>query len=220
MANETFSLDTIRSEKDSVSKGLTSLEWKKFKKFETILQASDLTKNEKESQLTGYARDSLRILEVKLVAIKVLDEKNLLNQDIAENPSYYSGLLKKLKASEIAPSEYLFLEEKLAFINQEAITEKLKLNRWINVGLIVLVGVLVLLVVDVRKKQNKPVLTELSKQETLVRNLILQGKSNKEIATELFISLSTVKSHITNIYNKLNVANRRELLENSTGAST
>jgi len=42
--------------------------------------------------------------------------------------------------------------------------------------------------------------------------LILQGKSNKEIANELFISLSTVKTHITNIYNKLKVSSRQELL--------
>ncbi|WP_234414601.1 helix-turn-helix transcriptional regulator [Muricauda brasiliensis] len=220
MANEIFSLDSIRSEKDSVSKGLTSLEWKKFKKFEAILQASDLTRSEKEYQLTGYARDSLRILEVKLVAIKVLDEKNLLNRDIAENPSYYSGLLKKLKASEIAPSEYLFLEEKLTYINQEAVMKKLKWSTWLNAGLLVLIVILAYLFLRQKNGQSNPILPELSKQETLVRNLIIQGKSNKEIATELFISLSTVKSHITNIYSKLNVANRQELLKNSTGAST
>jgi transcriptional antiterminator len=48
-------------------------------------------------------------------------------------------------------------------------------------------------------------------------------KSNKEIATELFISVSTVKTHITNIYKKLAVVNRTELVTrftNSTGTST
>ncbi|HDZ13708.1 MAG TPA: response regulator transcription factor [Pricia sp.] len=34
----------------------------------------------------------------------------------------------------------------------------------------------------------------------------------KEIANELFISLSTVKTHITNIYGKLKVSGRQELL--------
>ncbi|MGB7394497.1 MAG: LuxR C-terminal-related transcriptional regulator, partial [Pricia sp.] len=38
------------------------------------------------------------------------------------------------------------------------------------------------------------------------------GKSNKEIAGELFISISTVKTHITNIYGKLKVSSRKELL--------
>lgn len=215
-----FSLEKAVLQTDSLDNGLTSIEWKKFKKFEALIHSSELTENEKEKKLTGYARDSLRILEVKLTAIKVLDEKSLLNRDIAENPSYYTGLLKKLQESTIPPSEYLFLEEKLAYINQEAVVEQLKWSRLVNIGLIAIILLLTYILVRQRKGRGKPILSELSKQENTVRNLILQGKSNKEIATELFISLSTVKSHITNIYSKLNVANRRELLENSTGTST
>tara|TARA_R110000751_G_scaffold62520_5_gene129072 strand:- start:92802 stop:93482 length:681 start_codon:yes stop_codon:yes gene_type:complete len=219
-ARENFSLEKVFLQTDSLDSGLTSMEWKKFKKFEQVLHDSGLTKNEQEEQLTVYARDSLKILEVKLIAIKVLEEKSLLNRDIADNPSYYVSLLGKLKDSNIPPSEYLFLEEKLAYINQEVVMEKLKWSRSVNIGLIALILLLTYLVVRQRKGQNKSILPELSKQETLVRNLILQGKSNKEIANELYISLSTVKSHITNIYSKSNVANRRELLENSTGTST
>jgi len=213
-------LEKVFLQTDSLDSGLTSMEWKKFKKFEQVLHDSGLTENEQEEQLTVYARDSLKILEVKLIAIKVLEEKSLLNRDIADNPSYYVSLLGKLKDSNIPPSEYLFLEEKLAYINQEVVMEKLKWSRSVNIGLIALILLLTYLVVRQRKGQNKSILPELSKQETLVRNLILQGKSNKEIANELYISLSTVKSHITNIYSKSNVANRRELLENSTGTST
>lgn len=219
-ARENFSLEKVFLQTDSLDSGLTSMEWKKFKKFEQVLYDSGLTENEQEEQLTVYARDSLKILEVKLIAIKVLEEKSLLNRDIADNPSYYVSLLGKLKDSNIPPSEYLFLEEKLAYINQEVVMEKLKWSRLVNIGLIALILLLTYLVVRQRKGQNKSILPELSKQETLVRNLILQGKSNKEIANELYISLSTVKSHITNIYSKSNVANRRELLENSTGTST
>jgi DNA-binding CsgD family transcriptional regulator len=219
-ARENFSLEKVFLQTDSLDSGLTSMEWKKFKKFEQVLHDSGLTENEQEEQLTVYARDSLKILEVKLIAIKVLEEKSLLNRDIADNPSYYVSLLGKLKDSNIPPSEYLFLEEKLAYINQEVVMEKLKWRRSVNIGLIALILLLTYLVLRQRKGQNKSILPELSKQETLVRSLILQGKSNKEIANELYISLSTVKSHITNIYSKLNVANRRELLENSTGTST
>ncbi|MCI7146341.1 MAG: response regulator transcription factor [Clostridiales bacterium] len=38
--------------------------------------------------------------------------------------------------------------------------------------------------------------------------LIYKGKSNKEIAEELFLSESTVKTHIYNIFRKLDVKNR------------
>ena len=219
-AGESFSFEKKMPVNDSVQDSLTSREWKKFKSFQAQLQSSQLSKVDKENRLTGYARDSLNILKVKLVAIKVLDEKNLLSRDIAENTSYYTALLEKLKESEIPPSEYLFLEEKLAYLNQEVLGEKLQLSRWLNWGLGVTVLLLVLVMVFQRRNRKKSVLPELSKQETLVRNLILQGKSNKEIAGELFISLSTVKSHITSIYGKLNVSNRQQLLEIGTGTST
>ncbi|NDV43430.1 response regulator transcription factor [Flagellimonas sediminis] len=219
-AGESLSFETAMITTDSVQHSLSLREWKKFKSFEAQLQSSQLSKTDNENQLTGYARDSLNILRVKLVAMKVLEEKNLLSRDIAENTSYYTTLLEKLKESDIPPLEYLFLEEKMAYLNQETLNGSLQLSRWVNIGLVLLVAFLGYMIFQQRKRQDKTILPELSKQETMVRNLIIQGKSNKEIANELFISLSTVKSHITSIYGKLNISNRRELLENSTGAST
>ena len=99
-AGESFSFEKKMPVNDSVQDSLTSREWKKFKSFQAQLQSSQLSKVDKENRLTGYARDSLNILKVKLVAIKVLDEKNLLSRDIAENTSYYTALLEKLKESE------------------------------------------------------------------------------------------------------------------------
>ncbi|MDX1462314.1 MAG: response regulator transcription factor, partial [Marinirhabdus sp.] len=51
----------------------------------------------------------------------------------------------------------------------------------------------------------------LTQQEQTVLDLILQHKSNKEIAAELFVSVSTVKTHINNIYKKLGVSSRDEV---------
>ncbi|NND62747.1 MAG: helix-turn-helix transcriptional regulator [Flavobacteriaceae bacterium] len=51
----------------------------------------------------------------------------------------------------------------------------------------------------------------LSKQEQKVLDLILQDKTNKEIAQEMFVSVSTVKTHINNLYKKLNVSSRDEV---------
>lgn len=49
-----------------------------------------------------------------------------------------------------------------------------------------------------------------SRQKT-VYELILEGKSNKEIMEELYIEQSTLKSHINQIYKKLNIKSRQEL---------
>ncbi|NER15368.1 hypothetical protein GWK08_18075 [Leptobacterium flavescens] len=54
---------------------------------------------------------------------------------------------------------------------------------------------------------------ELTEREREIAHLILSGKKNKDIAALLFIELSTVKSHINNIYKKTEVKNRRELTE-------
>jgi DNA-binding CsgD family transcriptional regulator len=41
---------------------------------------------------------------------------------------------------------------------------------------------------------------------------VIQGKSNADIASELFISLATVKTHLHNIYKKIGVESRYDLL--------
>ena len=50
----------------------------------------------------------------------------------------------------------------------------------------------------------------LTPRELQVLRLIAVGKSNRELAEELFISLSTVAHHVTNILNKTGAANRTE----------
>jgi NarL family two-component system response regulator LiaR len=49
---------------------------------------------------------------------------------------------------------------------------------------------------------------ELTSREREVLRLIAQGKSNQEIADELFITLKTVKTHVSNILAKLEVDDR------------
>lgn len=61
-----------------------------------------------------------------------------------------------------------------------------------------------------RRKSKKGFAT-LTPQEQKITAAIKAGKSNKEIASELFISHSTVKTHVNNIYKKLGVASRDEL---------
>ena len=57
--------------------------------------------------------------------------------------------------------------------------------------------------------QNSP----LTQRETEVLELLAKGKSYSVIADELFVHKETVKSHIKNIYYKLNVHTKAEAIE-------
>jgi DNA-binding NarL/FixJ family response regulator len=65
-------------------------------------------------------------------------------------------------------------------------------------------------------KQNRPVepvpaeedLGELSQREKEILLMLAAGATNKDIAERLFLSLNTIKSHIYNIYKKIDVPNR------------
>lgn len=63
-----------------------------------------------------------------------------------------------------------------------------------------------------RKKKSKVnYKVVLSPQEQKVFELMNENITNKEIADKLFISLSTVKTHINNIYSKLSISSRKEI---------
>ncbi len=54
---------------------------------------------------------------------------------------------------------------------------------------------------------------ELSKRELEVLELLAKGYSNIEIASQLFVSLSTVKAHNQNLFEKLDVKRRTQAIE-------
>src|SRR5215212_9918308 len=51
---------------------------------------------------------------------------------------------------------------------------------------------------------------ELTEREEEVLSLVAQGKANREIARQLFVSLKTVRNHVSNILLKLQVADRAQ----------
>src|SRR5476651_1737029 len=60
------------------------------------------------------------------------------------------------------------------------------------------------------KDINTDLLQTLTTRELTILQHIAEGKSNKEIAAENFVEISTIKTHINNIYAKLGVRNRKE----------
>ncbi|MBY6037501.1 response regulator transcription factor [Fictibacillus nanhaiensis] len=61
-----------------------------------------------------------------------------------------------------------------------------------------------------RQKKTRELHEELTARETEILLLMTKGKANQEIADELFISLKTVKVHVSNILSKLEVQDRTQ----------
>ena len=66
--------------------------------------------------------------------------------------------------------------------------------------------------VDMNLK-DPPAQLGLSTREKEVLQCIVKGYSNQEIADELFISLSTVKTHVSNLFSKLDIKRRTQAIQ-------
>lgn len=53
----------------------------------------------------------------------------------------------------------------------------------------------------------------LTRSELLVAGLVAKGRSNREVAAELFLSVKTVEFHLRHVFSKLQIHGRHELAE-------
>ena len=59
-------------------------------------------------------------------------------------------------------------------------------------------------------KEESAAFKDLSKQEVQVLALIMEGRTNKQIGDEMFLSHGTIRNYVSNILGKLQVSNRSE----------
>ena len=62
------------------------------------------------------------------------------------------------------------------------------------------------------KEKRETLLLNFSNTEKNIVDLILKDYSNKEVASMIYLSQNTIKFHIKNIYSKLNINSRKELI--------
>ena len=138
-------------------------------------------------------------------------------EDLKTN-NYYTELLNRLKIT-YPNSSYTKQYEREINMDNFSQTTKKKFYT-LEIKYILLFLLLISLTINLwqylnSKKQKHYSKTQakadLTKQEQTVLDLILENKTNKEIAEVLFVSLSTIKSHINNIYKKVNASSRAEL---------
>lgn len=137
-------------------------------------------------------------------------------KDISKN-DYYSGLAERLE-EKYPNTVFTELYKSEIATDQQINSQNKNANSYWKSILGVLLALSILLNIyfvarqNSRKKNHKNnALGKLTQQEQKIVNEILKDKTNKEIASDLFISLSTVKTHINNLYKKLNVTSREEI---------
>ena len=137
-------------------------------------------------------------------------------EDLQKN-IYYDNLLGRLQKKYPNSTYAKQYEAELAsdkFLIQPKQTSSQK--NWVILLLLLLAASIIYNVfqfITYRKKQNTSytIGKNLTQQEQKVLDLILEDKTNKEIASSIFVSVSTIKTHINNLYKKLDVSSRDEV---------
>jgi len=169
--------------------------------------------------LHQYSKDLNEPLAELYAYAFVSDRSNNLHEyyleDLKTN-TYYDNLLERLNTyypnspytiqyrNELASDKYIVFNNRDRF-------------NWLPISLILLVISLLanfyfgFKLKKRSSKQRQKQIEQLTNQEQNILNLLLDHKTNKEIAEALFVSVSTVKTHVNNIYKKLNVQSREEI---------
>ncbi len=172
------------------------------KKWFNSLQSFGEQLNEPLAELYSYTFLSDRTSDLHSYYVEDLKSSN-----------YYENLLNRLETT-YPNSSYTkqYRAELAADKMLISPSENKRLPWWVYlVSGVALISILGNVYFSKQLKQSRHISEKkqpLSSQEQKVLDLILQDKSNKEIANELFVSVSTVKSHINSLYKKLEVKNR------------
>lgn len=214
----------------SQNSNLADSEWKKMlnhernlqKEFAEIQNPEALIQSKKDfiNELKSYCKASLSHPLVKLLAFSKIKKKITdLKVDFKNDSDFYYDIEGKLHEYYTDTSYYLQFQEEISKLSNSIINQKFKfhknLNYLLGTLLLSLLAVLFFLLNKLKRKRKQKIInvvSTLTNQERKIAKLICNGMSNKEIASNLFISPSTVKTHISSLYSKLGVSNRKQLI--------
>lgn len=137
-------------------------------------------------------------------------------EDLEKNP-YYDNLLDKLMERYPNTSYTKQFKSELTsdkfMLSEKSNTFKFNWNYllWLLLFISILLNIYLWSSSSKKHKHSLNHAESLTKQEQNIVALIREGKSNKEIAEALFVSVSTIKTHVNNIFKKLKVQSRNEI---------
>ncbi len=167
----------------------------------------------KESIISTQIEYETQKKDEQLKQLAKKTEQNSIEAKVNSDKLIYGALISFLVIGVLLFSIYLIRKNKaLELENQNSILEKhiLQINKLEDL---------------VKNSQNQKYKVssenvknyELSNRETEVLEYITNGFSNEEIAAKLFVSKNTIKTHIKNIYSKLDVKNRIQAMKKING---
>lgn len=125
-----------------------------------------------------------------------------------QNSTEYQKLQEKfLERFDVANQSY-FNETKFTTLNTN---ENGRNHNWIFYVATLLISTTVIVVWMFKKQKSN--YQKLSSQERKVFDLVKLGKTNQEVANALNIEITTVKSHMSSIFNKMKIKSRKEILD-------
>jgi DNA-binding CsgD family transcriptional regulator len=145
----------------------------------------------------------------------------------------YLGQKNEINFANLEPGKYIFRVKRVdsaGIWNDKGISFKIIIKppfwqtQWFRMSCVLLLVTMLFIWYRTRKKNlSLRLKTEvemsrifeeynISRREQEILQLILKGKTNKDIEDALFISIRTVKNHIYNIYQKFGVKTRLELI--------
>ncbi|WP_025666753.1 response regulator transcription factor [Aquimarina megaterium] len=163
---------------------------------------------------------------VNIIAVQKLN----IEKEYANDVDFYKELLYMLKKSDKEALPYVeAFSKKIDVIEYK--TNKYNFSLFKDIAIILLflfVIILIIYIFSLKKKiasisptniQSKKyefadydqLIKSLTRREKEILELIIQDYQNKEIAIQLHLEVSTIKSHLSKMYTKLNVKNRNEL---------
>lgn len=157
----------------------------RYRAFQAVLDCLLL-----EAQIHALQDDHLQAVNLLQNALLLAEPAGLVRTFIDEGELIRVLLEDCLTDKSITAASKIFIEKILAANSSAGVSSTITGNTTLN------------------KANRRANVEALSKRELEVLQLVSAGKTNTEIAEQLFIAKATVKFHLSNIFSKLHVTNR------------
>ncbi len=214
IANCNTNVRITNKDKQSLFKGVTILGCSNNSTLKQITEIISASNNQifredssvKRELIEKATSEKLRFIadtcDNALVSLYAIYQSNFMSNYSSE-PSFYKSYHKKWKNNN--SNHFIKFREQLPIK-----FDKKRLYPTLFLFIFVATGLMIYFFVH-RNKTNR--LNSLSVQEKKILTFLQKGATNQQISDEFNIGINTVKSHVSNIYSKLKVKSRSEIMK-------